>query len=311
MTLAQLRYIVAVDTYRHFGEAAESCHVSQPTLSMGIQKVEEEIGAAIFDRSRKPVTPTDLGGRLVEQARTILRERARIDDIIAEVHGEIAGELSIGIIPTLAPYLLPMVTRTFAERYPKVILSIHELTTAHILQALAGDRLDAGLIATQEHQPGMTARPLFVEHFVAFISPDHRLAGNPIISATDLNLEDIWLLSEGHCFRQQILDLCGEADHSCGPRRTILFESGNLETLRHMVERGGGMTLLPYTATHYLSAEQTRTFVRPFTPPAPYREVSVIYGRALLKKRLIDAYVEVILAAVPKELRRSEEPVFD
>lgn len=305
MTLSQLRYIVAVDTFRHFGAAADHCHISQPTLSMGIRKAEEEIGAPLFDRSRKPVTPTELGRRLIDQARVILREEARIDDIIAEVHGEIEGELSVGIIPTLAPYLLPLVTRRFAERYPRVTVSIKEMTTSHIMKSLSDDAIDAGLIATAEEGRGMTRRPLFSEEFVAFISPDHRLADRDAVSVDDLDLDDLWLLSEGHCFRRQVIDLCGESDHACGPRRSILFESGNLETLRHIVEHGDGMTLLPHMATHYLNEEDRSTFVKRFTPPAPFREVSIMYGRAMLKKRLIDAYAEVILDSIPGELPRS------
>ncbi|MCB0714187.1 MAG: LysR family transcriptional regulator [Ignavibacteriae bacterium] len=299
MTLTQLQYIVAVDTHRHFGRAAEECNVSQPTLSMQIRTLEEELGAELFDRGRKPVIPTDLGREIIAQARVILRERDRVDDILKDAQNRISGELSVGIIPTLAPYLLPLVSKTFTERYPEVTLSIRELTTEDILSELARDQLDAGFIATKEEQVGMAIRPLFREEFVSFIAPNHRLSQVENLSVENLDLEDMWILSEGHCFRKQVLDLCREDDHSCGPRRSILFESGNLETVRHMVERSGGMTLLPKLATLFLSSQQKK-LIRSFSPPVPYREVSVIYGRAFLKKRLIDLYVNCILEVVPQ-----------
>ncbi|MGE3800609.1 MAG: LysR substrate-binding domain-containing protein [Candidatus Kapaibacterium sp.] len=299
MTLTQLQYIVAVDTHRHFGRAAEECNISQPTLSMQIKTLEEELEVELFDRGRKPVIPTDLGREIIAQARVILRERDRVDDILKDAQNTISGELNVGIIPTLAPYLLPLVSKTFTERYPEVTLSIRELTTADILTDLARDQLDAGFIATKEEQVGMATRPLFREEFVSFIAPNHRLSQVENLSVENLDLEDMWILSEGHCFRKQVLDLCHEDDHSCGPRRSILFESGNLETVRHMVERSGGMTLLPKLATLFLSPQQKK-LIRSFAPPVPYREVSVIYGRAFLKKRLIDLYVNCILEVVPQ-----------
>lgn len=302
MTLAQLRYLVAVDTHRHFARAAAACNVSQPTLSMAIRKAEEEVGAPLFDRSRKPIRPTALGVELLTQARVVLRESRRLDDVIAGSAGAVAGELQIGIIPTLAPYLLPWVTRRFAEAYPLVSLSLHEMTTSDILAALASERIDAGLIATRESLPGTVHRPLYNEEFVAYLSPDHRLARARSISTKSLALEDLWLLSEGHCFRRQVLDICGEGTHSCGPQRSVLFESGNLETLRHMVESSGGMTLLPRSAIFYLSAAQRKKFVRYLAPPAPHREVAMLYGREVLKKHVIDAYVETLIRALPREI---------
>ncbi len=299
ITLAQLRYIVAVDRHRHFARAASACNVSQPTLSMAIMKVEEELNAPLFDRSRKPVVPTDLGLKVIAQARVILREGERMAGIISEANDEIAGELVIGIIPTLAPYILPLVTRPFAEAYPKVLLSIHEMTTGVILEELAAERIDAALLATAESGPGFTERPLFSERFVAYVSPDHRLADQREIRTEDLDLEDLWLLSEGHCFRDQVLDLCGGDSQTCGPRRSVIFESGNLETIRHMVESTGGMTLLPEIATDYLSADQNATYVRPFLSPSPTRTVRILSGRADLKRRLIDAWTERLLANIP------------
>lgn len=292
MTLVQLSYVVALDRYRHFGRAADHCFVSQPTLSAQLQRLEEELGAQLFDRSRQPVVPTDLGRAVVEQARRVLREAARIPDLVAEAGGEIRGELRLGIIPTLAPYLLPLVVTRFSAAYPQVDLSLREMTTDRMLGALERDELDAGLLATAEPQANLFMRPLFTEPFVAYVAPEHRLAGRSAIAPADLSLDDLWLLSDGHCFREQVLEVCAQSRRGEGP--TIRFESGNLETLRKMVEWSGGMTLLPYLATLFLTEEQRRTYVRPFEAPAPYREVRLAHGRAQLKRPLLNAFVHTV-----------------
>lgn len=299
MTLTQLAYLVALDDHRHFGRAAEQCYVSQPTLSTQIQKLEEELGAQLFDRSRQPVLPTDLGRRVIAQARIVLRESARIRDIVAEDESEVAGELRLGVLPTLAPYLLPLVTHRFAAAFPRVAVTILELPTQRLLEMLATDQLDAALIATEENDAGLHVRTLFNERFVAYVSPGHRLADAEMIAVTDLDLADLWLLSDGHCFRDQVLDVCGQSDALRGIQRHTHFESGNIETLRKMVEWSGGMTLLPYLATLYLSDEQRARYVKPFADPAPSRDVRIAYARPFLKRRLIDAYVDTLLQALP------------
>jgi len=296
MTLTQLSYVVAVDTYRHFGRAAEHACVSQPTLSMQIQKLEEELGVQLFDRTKKPVLPTDIGEKVAEQARVVLREAERIRDLLAEAEATLAGDLTLGIIPTLSPYVLPLVTGTFAKRYPRISVTVREMPTRQILELLATDRLDAGLIATQEDRPGLIQRPLFTEPFVAYVSDQHRLSGNSHVSADELSASDLWLLSEGHCFRDQVLQLCGTLEQT-GPANPIRFESGSLETLRLLVDEAGGMTLLPHLATRSLG-EAAAQHLRPFSDPVPQRTVYLIYGRAYLKRALIEAYVNVLLEAV-------------
>lgn len=304
MTLTQLRYVVAVDTHRHFGRAAAHCHVSQPTLSMQIQKLEEELGVPLFDRSRKPVAPTDLGACVIAQARVVLRERDRIRELIAEAAGVVAGELRLGIIPTLAPYLLPLVTARFSASHPAVSLSVREMTTEGILDHLATDRLDAGLLATAEEAASLETRTLFTEPFVAYVAPAHRLAGATVVDPGDL--DDVWLLSEGHCFRDQVLHFCESAGRALAAH-PIHFESGNLETLRLMVDRLGGLTLLPYLATLYLS-ERERARVRPLTDPVPQRHVRILYGRAYLKRSLIEAYSAAVVEAVAPVLGPARSP---
>lgn len=302
MTLTQLKYITAVDTHRHFGKAAEKCHISQPTLSMQIKKLEEELGIQVFDRSRKPVVPTDVGRQVIAQAREVLRESRRIPDLISELGSEMVGTLRIGVIPTLAPYLLPHVTPQFSKQYPGVELVIEELITDQILEELERETLDAGLVATDMSENDVRQRPLFEEPFVAYVSPDHRFADERLVDSADLSLDDLWLLKEGHCFRDQVLQVCGQESQACGAMRSILFESGSLETLRNTVDSVGGMTLLPYLATLYLTDEQMEEYVKPFRSPTPRREISMVYRREYLKKHLIDAYVEVVLERLPPEL---------
>ena len=302
MTLTQLNYAVALATHRHFGRAAEACHVSQPTLSMQIQKLEDELGVTLFDRSYQPVQPTEVGERVIQQARIVLAERDRIPALVSEVAHRLEGELRLGIIPTLVPYLMPLVAGPFGERYPRIDLVVREMTTQPLLAALGEDELDAGLIATEETYHGLESRPLFREPFVAYVSPDHRFASKRLVDSSDLSLDDLWLLKEGHCFRDQVLQVCGQESQACGAMRSILFESGSLETLRNTVDSVGGMTLLPYLATLYLSDEQMEEHVKPFRSPIPRREISIVYRREYLKKHLIDAYVDVVLEELPPEL---------
>ena len=207
-----------------------------------------------------------------------------------------AGELRLGIIPTLAAYILPVVTAPFAERYPDVELVVHELTTERIFEEMSMDRLDAALVATSTERPGFVSRPLFREPFVAYIGAEHRLAGAPRIAPDDLSIDDMWLLTDGHCFRDQVIRVCDHPDR-CGGGRPIRFESGSLETLCRLVDRVGGTTLLPFLATLYLEPDQRR-HVRPFIEPSPYRDVQVTYRRAYTKRPLIEAYTGVLLEAV-------------
>lgn len=296
MTLAQLTYLVAVDTHRHFVRAAEECHVTQPTLSMQIQKLERQLGVEIFDRTKQPVEPTDLGQLLIAQARIVLREASRIKEIIGEADGKVAGELSIGIIPTLAPYLLPRFVADLAELHPDLSLTVEELRTEAIIEGIRTDRLDGGVVASSIPIPGVSERPLFEEPFVGYLSERHRLFGQEEIRTSDLSLDDLWLLSEGHCFRDQVLDICNQRRPPAA--RHLNFESGNLETLIRMVESGGGMTLLPILATDGLSPGQL-TRVRRFKGDVPKRRVRFVTAKAYLKKALLEAFLAEMTKAIP------------
>lgn len=312
LTLTQLAYIVAVDAHGHFGRAAAACGVTQPTLSMQVGKLERQLGVTLFDRTHAPVVPTDVGRRVVRQAREVLRATARIPEICAESDAAVAGELRIGVIPTLAPYLLPRFLHDLARRHPQLELTVAELVTDDVAAGLRDETLDVGLVATPLAEPGFTEVPLFREPFVAYVHSAHRLAHQELLTPDDLSLDDLWLLSEGHCLRTQSIALCGERSRERpeGPvpagelpsTRRTRFESGNLETLKRLVERGTGMTLLPWLAAAELGPEDAAASVRHFAEPAPSRAVRLVQRRTDLKRRLVDALVEAIARALPSEL---------
>jgi LysR family hydrogen peroxide-inducible transcriptional activator len=304
ITLTQLTYIQAVAQYRNFGAAAKSCFISQPTLSMQIQKLETDLGVTIFDRSKKPVEPTLIGHKIIEQAQTALHEVLRIEEIIKAENGEISGEFKLGIIPTLAPYLLPVFLQKFTDSYPKVNLVIEELQTHQIIHKLKEDRLDAGILVTPLNANGIIERPLFYEPFVVYLSPNHSLHKFKKVSEGDLTLDDIWLLNEGHCFRDQAINICKKVKNDNQPKKKLIFESGNLETLKRLVDKNYGYTLVPTLAIAGMSAKEIDRKVKYFKSPVPTREVSIIHSRSFLKKSIIDALHNKISSSLPEELQK-------
>jgi LysR family hydrogen peroxide-inducible transcriptional activator len=317
ITLTQLVYAVALDTHRHFERAASACNVTQPTLSMQLQKLEAALGATLFDRSRAPVIPTDVGIAVIAQARVVLREAAILTDVSESVSATIAGELRLAVIPTLAPYLLPGVLEVIAARHPELELVVEERVTESVLDGLRDDTIDAGLVGTAVDAPDIVQRPLFREPFVGYVSAAHRLAGRTRLSVSDLSLGDMWLLSEGHCLRTHVVTLCqqrgrrrrgansGEGD-SC--TRVARFESGNLETLKRLVERGNGMTLLPALAVADLATAAQRRLVVPFGDPVPTREVGLVRRRTHLRQRSVGAVAEIIREVADAALSRERAP---
>ncbi|KAB7728647.1 LysR family transcriptional regulator [Rudanella paleaurantiibacter] len=303
MTLTQLEYIIAVDTFRHFATAAQHCHVTQPTLSMQIQKLEDELGVQLFDRSRQPVVPTEVGQVILLQAREVVQAARRIPEIVKESSDEISGELRLGIIPTLAPYLLPLFIGSFMHRFAGVSVQIQELTTEHIVEQLRKGLLDVGLAVTPLHEMGLTEKPLFEEPFVGYVADSHPLAGQQELSAADLQAEGLWLLTEGHCFRDQVVNLCGADLRN---RSALRYETGSLETLIKLIDRQEGFTLLPYLATLDME-EPRRARLRPLGEPQPVRQVSLLLHRNGLKRRLIDALRREILAHLPPEVAQTTE----
>lgn len=303
MTLTQLEYIVALDTHRHFATAADKCFVTQPTLSMQVQKLEEELNVLLFDRSKHPIVPTVEGQAIIAQARTVLAEAHRLKEIVREQQQVVAGELHIGIIPTLAPYLLPLFLKNFVDKYPQVRLRIEEMTTEQIVYQLKHDLLDGGLLATPLQETHIIEQPLFYEAFVAYLSPTHPLAQKKELRPEDVAHESLLLLGETHCFRLQVLQLCQIASQQ--PNQ-LTFQAGSLETLKRMVDLYGGITLLPELAIDSLSEEQQDN-VRYFTAPVPLREVSLVLHRGYVKQRLLSLLAAEVCAAVPPKMLINKE----
>lgn len=304
MTLTQLEYIVAVDTFRHFATAAEHCFVTQPTLSMQVQKLEHELGIKIFDRSKQPVVATDIGEEVILQARRVLHESKLLEQLVADTKGLLKGELRVGIIPTLSPYLLPLFIPSFTKKYPSVKLKISDLTTDAIMEQLKNGRLDAGLLVTPLHDPAVKEFPLFYEEMVAYVSKQSKAFQKTYILPSDLDDARLWLLEEGHCFRTQIMNLC-ELKKASELGLNFEYEAGSIETLRKMVEINNGVTILPELATLDLSNKQL-SHIRHFKSPSPVREVSLVIHRDFVKRRLIEVLKEEILHFLPEKIKKNK-----
>jgi len=300
MTLVQLEYIVAVDTYRSFVTAAEKCFVTQPTLSMQIQKLEDTLGVKLFDRSKQPVIPTEIGQQVIEQARLVLAESSKLHEIIAVHKNELAGELKIGVIPTIAPYLLPKVIMSFTEKYPKVKLSIWEYTTEQIIHNLKIGLLDCGVLSTPLEDKSLQEIPLFYENFVVYTSDSCSMATCQKISADEINVAETWLLNEGHCMRNQVLNIC-KRKNTTDTTRGFEYNTGSVETLKRMVDLNAGMTILPELSLSDFSPEQMKK-VKHFMEPVPAREISIVTHRNFLKRSLINSLKKEILEIIPEEM---------
>jgi LysR family hydrogen peroxide-inducible transcriptional activator len=301
MNLQQLEYIVAVDNFRHFATAAEKCFVTQPTLSMMIRKLEEELDIQIFDRSRQPVVPTEAGELVITQARAILSETARMKDLVHELKGEITGEIKIGVIPTIAPYLLPLFLPAFLKEFPGVRVKISENTTEQIVEKLKHNALDAGILATPLGESAIIENPLFYEQFVVYSSKKEKILEKNFILQEDIDVNHLWLLEEGHCLRAQVMNLCSLRPTELEGRQ-LDYEAGSIETLKKMVNLNDGTTIIPELALRDMDKKELEQ-VRYFQAPAPVREISLVTYRLFTKRRIIDALCEHILAAVPEEMK--------
>ncbi|WP_300566528.1 LysR substrate-binding domain-containing protein [Flavobacterium sp.] len=291
MTITQLQYVLAVAEYKNFTLAAEKCFVTQPTLSMQIQKIEEELGIQIFDRSKKPIQLTDIGQKIVAQAKNIVNEADRIQDIVDLQKGFIGGEFRLGIIPTIMPTLLPMFLNNFIKKYPKVKLIIEELNTAEIIIKLKNGHLDAAIAATPLEDEKIKEIVLYYEPFMVYIPEGHSNFEKKEIEIDDLNIDEILLLQDGHCFRDGILNLCKNTSQNGDNKFQI--ESGSFETLIKLANEGLGITLLPYLHSLDLK-ESDKLKLKHFVEPKPAREVSLIFPKNELKIHIIDALRQTI-----------------
>ena len=295
MTITQLKYVLAVAEFKNFTVAAEKCFVTQPTLSMQIQKIEEELDIKIFDRSKKPIQITDIGEKIINQSKSIVVEADRIRDIVQQQKGFIGGEFRLGIIPTIMPTLLPMFLNNFIKRYPKVKLIIEELNTDEIIIRLLSGKLDAAIAATPLNEEKIKKVVLYFEPFVAYIPGNNQNYNKKEINIADLNLNEILLLQDGHCFRDNILNIC-KTDNSIADN-SFKIESGSFETLIKLADEGLGITLLPYLHTLDLK-EKDQLKLKQFADPKPAREVSLIYPKSELKIQIINALRQTISGVV-------------
>lgn len=302
MTITQLNYIVAVDKYKNFGQAAQSCHVTQPTLSMQIHKLEEELGVILFDRAEQPIKTTPLGLLLVKQAKVVLRETQSFYDLVLEEKDEARGEIRIGVIPTIAPYLMPLFLHDFMQSNPHLKVIVEELQTTQIVQKLEDSQLDLGLLVTPIDKEGLKSEPLFYEPFLAYVSEKSTLYKNQKVDQKDLNSSDLWLLTDGHCFREQSLLVCKNRKKHSDQNKNLLFESASLETLKRMIDQENGFTLLPYLAT--MDIGHTKK-LKEFQQPVPTREVSLIYSGYFRKYKIKDSLIQTIKDNLPAELNTS------
>lgn len=297
MTLVQLEYVVALDNYRHFAVAAEKCFVTQPTLSMQIQKLEDMLGVIIFDRSKHPVEPTEIGQKIIEQARIILSESKKVNEIIDNEKSEVTGDVRIGAIPTLAPYLIPLFISSFVTNYPEVNLQVSEQMTDSLVEMIKKDQIDVGILVSPINDPDLLEFPLFYEPFFAYVSHRHLLYNNNTIKSDALTTEGIWLLDEGHCFRNQMLNIC-KSSISERYNNRVLYESGSLEALKKLVDKSGGFTLVPELFTLDMGKDE-KAKLRGFEEPVPTREVSLIVKKSFMKKKLLDALHKEIKNSLP------------
>lgn len=304
MNLHQFEYLIALDRYRNFSTAAKSCYVTQPALTVQIKNLEDELKAVLFDRSKKPLMPTEAGKAIIEQARIIMRQTGKLKDIVTLFSSEIAGELRLGIIPTVSPYLIPLFINEFNEKYSKVKLYIEEEITENILSFLKDGIFDAGIIVTPFKMKGMITRPLYYEKFYAYVSNEHELAKKRKLKTTDLSINNLWLLKEGNCFRNQVINICAKTSDN-NSQAGFHYESYSLDSLKRIVEKKKGVTVIPELAADDIP-EENRNMLKHFSDFTPIREVSLVINRIFLKKRMIDGLADTIIENIPKRMRKAD-----
>jgi LysR family hydrogen peroxide-inducible transcriptional activator len=302
MTITQLEYVVAVATYKSFVAAAEKCFVTQPTLSMQIQKLEEELGIKLFDRNKHPIAITAMGEAIVEQAKVILSECDKIYELIQNQQNTLGGVFRLAVIPTVAPYVIPGLLEKYVAHFPDVKLQVKEMETKQIMQALKNNEIDAGLLSTPLEEGSLKEYPLFYEPFIGYFSEDEKALKKRLIAPEDIELDRIWLLNEGHCMRNQIINLCSDQVQKLQAERPFRYESSNVETLRKMVDKNGGMTVLPELATFEFNEDQ-QDRLRYFEDPEPVREIGLVTNDHFVKLSMLQSLMDEILELVPEKMR--------
>lgn len=295
MNLQQLEYIVALDKTRHFVKAAEQCHVTQPTLSAMVQKLEEELGCPIFDRSVHPIVPTELGAKLIQQAQQILFQVNQLKETVWNEKEGLTGSLSLGMIPTVAPYLLPDFLTLFPQSYQQVTVKIAEMRTETIIEKLHQGELDMAILATPLDDPKILEVPLYYEKFIAYISPKESIFSQEEISMQEVSMEHIWVLEEGHCLRNQVLTICENRLQSS------VYEAGSIDTLVKIVDRNGGYTIIPELHVELLSENQKKN-LRKIVRPEAVREISLVIRNDYMREKMMNAVADCVKKIIPSSM---------
>lgn len=301
MTLQQLEYIVALDTHRHFVTAAEHCFVTQPTLTLQIKKLETEMGTVIFDRSKQPIVPTSAGEAIIIKARQILREANQLKSMVNEEKDSIEGTFRIGVIPTIAAYLVPKFLNDFIENNPKTKLIIREVESNQIIHELNNDTIDIGLMATPLEENNLRELPLFHEPFLLYSSTLHPYYNKKEIDPSEISEKGLWLLTEGHCLRHQVLNICNERN---AKSTNFTYESGSIETLKNLVKHNMGYTLVPELSVMDDLSDQR---VKRFKDPQPVREVSLVVHNSFNKEAILEKLSESIKKDLPKHFEKAKK----
>ena len=299
MTLQQLEYVVALDNFRQFTLAAEKCWVSQPTLTMQVKKLEDEIGMQLFDRGKQPLVPTKNGVVFIDKARRVIREFNKVKEFVSTEKEAVEGNFTFGVIPTAAPYLLPLFLPVFSQKFPNTLLTVRELQTDEIILRLKQGTLDLGVLATPLEDDEIREVPLYYEPFLLF----SRSQDPPVsfASASDLDPAKMLVLTEGHCFRNQMLSICNRESPSNG--FNFNYESGSIEALKKMVKNGVGFTLVPELA---VQESEDKAFVRRFEDPQPVREMSLVVHSSFAREALIEGMRKTILGSIPEHLQKDK-----
>jgi LysR family hydrogen peroxide-inducible transcriptional activator len=305
MNIQQLEYVIAVDRYRHFAKAAEACHVTQPTLSMMIRKLEEELGVQIFDRSDLPVEPTSIGKHVIEQAKVSLKSLNKIKEMVENERQLLAGSFNLGIIPTIAPYLVPELLRRKEIKYKEIVLVLKENTTANIISDILEGKLDGGLMASPLEHPDLVEYPIYYEKFYAYVSPLDNSYADKEIDLDTININNVWLLESVHCLRGQIERLCRMKKTVSEDHYPVRYEAGSIDTLINVVDLNSGITVVPEMSAMNLSEERQEN-LREFKNLTAVREVSLVVSKEYIRRNMLSKILEIISDSVPKSMKNPD-----
>jgi LysR family hydrogen peroxide-inducible transcriptional activator len=305
MNIQQLEYVIAVDRLQHFVHAAEACYVTQPTLSMMIRKLEEELDVLIFDRSDVPVQTTLIGRMIVEQAKVTLKQLNKIKEIVENEKQLLTGTFVLGVIPTIAPYLVPELLRNKEMKCKELTLVLKENITANIISDILEGRLDGGLVASPLNHPDLVEYPIYYEKFYAYVHPSDSLHKDKKIDLDSIEIQNVWLLQSVHCFRGQIERLCRMKEADFRDHQHVRYEAGNINTLINVVDLNSGFTIIPEMAAMALSEDQQDN-LREFKGNPAVREVSLVVHKEYIRRAMLNKIQEIIADAVPKSMKNPE-----